>query len=140
MTAVEELLQMLHDQGAFVSFSGDTFRVASPAALPQELIGKLKDRKTELRSLLEREQIGTSSLDLPFPLGYGGLPKAQVEAVGAVNDRFGIRNPAHRKYNVLAWVRGFYQDRGENHGEQYEAIKREQHRLGRILNQDGIGT
>ena len=80
-----------------------------------------------------------TSFDLPFPIGCGGLPKAQVEAAEAINGRLGISHPVHRKYNVLTWVRGYYQDRGENQGPHYEAIKREQQRLGRILNQEGIG-
>jgi hypothetical protein len=70
---------------------------------------------------------------LPFPLGYGGLPQAQVEAVEIVNDKFGIKDPIHRKYNVLSWVRGYYQDRGENYSEHYKAIKPEQLRLSEIL-------
>jgi hypothetical protein len=70
---------------------------------------------------------------LPFPMGYGGLPQAQVEAAEIVNDKFGIKDPVHRKYNVLSWVRGYYQDRGENCGEHYQAIKAEQLRLSEIL-------
>ena len=39
---------------------------------------------------------------------------------------------------MLAWVRGYYQDRGENRGEWYEALTHEQQRLGRILESKGI--
>ena len=74
----------------------------------------------------------SSSADLNFP-------KAQVEAAEAINEKFGITDPDHHRYNVLAWVRGYYQDRGENHGEHYEALKREQQQLGRILERKGIG-
>ena len=34
---------------------------------------------------------------------------------------------------MLAWVLGYYQDRGENHGEWYEALTQEQRRLRGIL-------
>ena len=75
--------------------------------------------------------------ELPFPIGYGGLPSAQVEAAETVMDKRGVTDPVLRKYNILTWVRGYYQDRGENHGEHYEAVKAEQLRLGRILDPEG---
>ena len=52
-------------------------------------------------------------------------------------DKWDITDPILRKYNVLSWVRGYYQDRGENHGEHYAALKLEQLRLGRILDPHG---
>ena len=51
----------------------------------------------------------------------------------AVTDKFGVTDPVLRKYNVLTWVIRYYQDRGENDGELYDAVKKEQLRLGRIL-------
>ena len=57
----------------------------------------------------------------------------------AINDEYGITDHKHRRYNVLAWVRGYYQDRGENHGERYEALTQEQQRLSRVLESRGIG-
>ena len=56
----------------------------------------------------------------------------------AFNDKFGITDRDHRRYNVLVWVLGYYQDRGDNHGERYEALTQEQQRLGRILESKGI--
>ncbi len=56
-----------------------------------------------------------------------------------VMEKFGITDPVHRRYNVLAWVRGYYQDRGENHGYRYEALKKAQQRLSEILEVRGIG-
>jgi hypothetical protein len=64
---------------------------------------------------------------------YREFPCAQVEAAEAINDKFGITDPVLRRYNVLVWVRGYYQDRCENHGEFYHAIVEEQLRLGRML-------
>ena len=60
------------------------------------------------------------------------------EAAIAINDKFGITDHDHRRYNQLAWVRGYYQDRGDNHGERYEALTQEQRRLSRILKSRGI--
>ena len=56
-----------------------------------------------------------------------------------INEEFGITDPVHRRYNVLAWVRGYFQDRGENHGHRYEALKQAQIRLSEILESRGIG-
>ena len=57
----------------------------------------------------------------------------------AINDKFGITDHDHRLYNILAWVRSYYEDRGENHGEGYEALTQEQRRLSRILKVRDIG-
>ena len=73
---------------------------------------------------------------LPFPIGYKGLPRAQVEAAEVINQKMGISDPVHRKYNVLAWVRNHYQFLGQNYGESYEAIVEEEKRLGEILDED----
>ena len=59
-----------------------------------------------------------------------------MEAAEAINDRFGITDPVLRRYNLLSWVRGYYQDRGQNHGKLYDEIKREQSRLGLLLSQE----
>jgi hypothetical protein len=75
--------------------------------------------------------------DLPFPLGFGGLPWAQVEIAEVVNARLGITDPVLRKYNVISHVRGYYQDLSLNHGRDYEALKLEQERLGQILDEGG---
>ena len=67
------------------------------------------------------------------------MPKAQVEVAEAINEKFGITDPVHRRYNVLAWVRGYYQGRGENPGHRYEALKQAQICLNEILESRGIG-
>ena len=63
----------------------------------------------------------------------------QVQADESVMDELKITDPVLRNYNVLAWVRGYYQDRGDNHGEWYEALEQEQRWLSRILEARGIG-
>jgi hypothetical protein len=74
-----------------------------------------------------------TTADLPFPLGYGGFPKAQVEVAEVINNKFGITDPVHRKFNMLAWVLGYYQERGEVGSEWYKAVRKEQQHLGEIL-------
>ena len=108
-------------------------KLKAPSPLPLSLMAALREHKAGVLNYLEAESGKASSFDLPFPIGCGGLPKAQVEAAEAVNDKLGVNDPVHRKYNVLSWVRGYYQDRGENHGERYESIKEEHQRLGQIL-------
>ena len=139
MNGIEALLQHAHDLGARFQVTGERVRVEGRGPLPVDLMAQLRKHKAEVQSFLVEHGGEAASFDLPFPIGCGGLPKAQVEAAEAINGRLGISHPVHRKYNVLAWVRGYYQDRGETHGEHYEAIKREQQRLGRILDQEGIG-
>jgi hypothetical protein len=131
VTGIETLLQQVYGLGAHFKIEGERVSVLAPSPLPPDLMAQLRLRKAELRTFLE-----TSVEDLPFPMGYGGLPMTQVELAEVINDKFGITDPVHRKYNVLAWVRGYYQDRAEDHGDLYEAIKREQQRLGEILDED----
>jgi hypothetical protein len=127
------LLQRVHELRACLRLAGEGVIVEGPSPLPSDLLSQLRALKAEVRSYLKSQEHGNSLFALPFPIGYGGLPQAQVEAAEVVNDKLGIKDPVHRKYNVLSWVRGHYQDRGENHGECYEAIKQEQLRLSAIL-------
>lgn len=73
------------------------------------------------------------SEELPRPICCSELPKSEVERANAVMDRLGITEPVLRKYNILAWIRGYYQTLGENQGEVYEAIVGEQLRLRSLL-------
>jgi hypothetical protein len=127
------LLQRVHELGACLHLEGEGVIVERPLPLPNDLLSQLRACKAEVRSYLKSQEQGNSQFALPFPMGYGGLPQAQVEAAEVVNDKLGIKDPVHRKYNVLSWIRGYYQDIGENHGECYEAIKQEQLHLSEIL-------
>ena len=133
MRAIMNLLQRVHELGACLHLEGEGVVVEGPLPLPGDLMTQLRTLKAEVRSYLKSQEHGNSQFALPFPMGYGGLPHAQVEAAEVINDKLGIKDPVHRKYNVLSWVRGYYQDRGENYGEHYQAIKQEQLRLGEIL-------
>ena len=124
------ILDRLSELGITVRADGGMVLIQPASKVPAELKDAVRENKPEILTALRRQ---TELIDLPFPIGYGGLPTAQVEAAEAVMDRFGVTDPILRKFNILSWVRGYYQDRGENHGEHYEALKREQSRLSRIL-------
>ena len=142
MIAVE-ILDELRQRGVILEPNGDTLRYRAPkGVLTVELREALAANKKELLAILcfpetSENVLPTDLIELPFPIGYSGLPSAQVEIAEAVMDKWDIADPVLRKYNILCWVRGHYQDLGENHGEQYEALKQEQIRLGRILDSQG---
>ena len=127
-----EILTALQEVGATARVNGDKLLVEPGNRVPAELVPEIREHKFEIMEL-----VSIPETELPFPIGYGGLPSAQVEVAKAVMDNWDITDPVLRKYNVLSWIRGHYQDRGENHGELYENIKQEQTRLGRILDPDG---
>ena len=128
---VVEVLGQLAELGITPQASGNKLLLTPGSKVPVDLIAQVKKYKTEII-----EHLGP---DTVLPTVNMGLPKAQVEAAETINQKFGITDPVHRRYNVLAWVRGYYQDRGENHGHRYEALKQAQIRLSEILESRGIG-
>jgi len=125
-----EVLNRLTELGITARTSGEKLLLEPGSKVPADLMAEVREHKADIVSHLRRQ---TELIDLPFPIGYGGLPSAQVEAAEAVMDKFGVTDPVLRSFNILSWVQGYYQDRGENHGEHYEALKREQSRQSRIL-------
>jgi hypothetical protein len=128
---VVEVLGQLAELGITPQASGNKLLLTPGSKVPVDLIAQVKKYKTEII-----EHLGP---DTVLPTVNMGLPKAQVEAAETINEKFGITDPVHRRYNVLAWVRGYYQDRGETHGYRYEALKQAQIRLSEILESRGIG-
>jgi hypothetical protein len=53
-------------------------------------------------------------LDLPFPLGNGGLDPVQVEMAERHNTRLGVVDPLERRLNVLFWLMQHYQGIGDD--------------------------
>ena len=110
-----------------------------------ENIDKVSRQLLDLRrSHKDFSYIHTTSKSLVVEDGNLGLRPvvsldAQVEIIKTINDGFGITDCDNRRYNVLVWVLGYRQDRGENHGERYEALTQEQRRLRRILEVRDIG-
>ena len=128
---VVEVLGQLAELGITPKASGNKLLLTPGSKVPIDLFAQVKKHKTEII-----ERLGSG---IGIPSGYWEWPKAQVEVAEAINEKFGITDPVHRRYNVLAWVRGYYQDRGENHGHRYEALKQAQIRLNEILESRGIG-
>jgi hypothetical protein len=129
-----QLLAQLHALDVELKSDGQQLHYkALKGLLTPDLRQALQLHKAEMLTYLKAKDSKVFLLDLPLPLGYGGLPQAQVEAAEVINDTLGIKDPVHRKYNVLSWVRGYYQDRGESYSEHYKAIKAEQLRLSEIL-------
>jgi len=129
------ILEQARNAGLTVWVEGDDLQIeGKPTPKALAAVDSLREHKVKVVAQLRHR---TDLIDLPFPIGYNGLPRAQVEAAEAVMDRFGIHDPVLRKYNVLSWVRGYYQNREQNRGEHYEALKAEQLRLGRILDPQG---
>ena len=125
-----DVLDRLTGLGVTAWATGEKVLLEPGSKVPPELLVEVRQNKAEIIASLQRR---TELMDLPFPIGYGGLPFAQVEVAEMLMDKWGVTDPILRKYNVLSWVRGYYQDVGENHGEHYEALRREQSRLGSIL-------
>ena len=128
---VVEVLDQLAELGITPKASGNKLLLTPGSKVPIDLIAQVKKYKTEII-----EHLGP---DTVLPTVNMGLPKAQVEAAEAINEKFGITDPVHRRYNVLAWVRGYFQNRGETHSYRYEALKKAQQRLSGILEERGIG-
>ena len=125
-----DVLDRLTELGVTAYATGEKLLLEPGSKVPPHLLVEVRQNKAEIVARLRRR---TELIDLPFPIGYGGLALAQVEMAEAVMDKWGVTDPILRKYNVLSWVRGYYQDVGENHGEHYEVLKGEQVRLGDIL-------
>ena len=125
-----DVLDRLTGLGVTAWATGQKVLLEPGSKVPPELLVEVRQNKAEIVVRLRRR---TKLIDLPFPIGYGGLPLTQVEMAEAVMDKWGVTDLILRKYNVLSWVRSYYQDVGENHGGHYEVLKGEQVRLGDIL-------
>ena len=125
-----DVLDRLTELGVMAYATGEKLLLEPGSKVPPDLLVEVRQNKAEIVARLRRR---TEVIDLPFPIGYGGLPLAQVEMVEAVMDKWGVTDPILRKYNVLSWVRGYYQVVRENPGVHSEVLKGEQVRLGGIL-------
>ena len=104
-----DVLDRLTRLGVTAWATGEKVLLEPGSKVPPDLLVEVRQNKAEIVARLRRR---TKLIDLPFPIGYGGLPLAQVEMAEAVMDKWGVIDPMLRKYNVLSWVRGYYQDVG----------------------------
>jgi hypothetical protein len=104
-----DVLDRLTELGVMAYATEEKLLLEPGSKVPPDLLVEVRQNKAEIVARLRRR---TELMDLPFPIGYGGLPLAQVEMAEAVMDKWGVIDPMLRKYNVLSWVRGYYQDVG----------------------------
>ena len=71
MTATD-LIREVQSHGGSIWVEGDHLELQVPDGFPGALIGALRQHKDEVLAFLGRAE----SCDLPFPIGYGGLPTA----------------------------------------------------------------
>ena len=75
-----------------------------------EVLDDLREHKIEIIDCLQRRK---GLIDLPWPIGYGGLPVDQVTKAEANNDRENITDPVDRRLNVLSWMRCYYRPKDD---------------------------
>jgi hypothetical protein len=109
--SVVELLDRAQELGATFTVPGPgRLHVSASDPLPNDLVRELTDNKPEIIEYLQKH---TSLMDLPWPIGYGGLPADEVARGEASNDRLGVDDPVARRLNVLMWLWSHYRDQGD---------------------------
>ena len=109
--SVVDLLDRAQELGATFTVPGPGRLLVSAAdPLPNDLVRELTDNKPEIIEYIQKH---TSLMDLPWPIGYGGLPVGEVIKVENFNDGQDITDPVDRKLNVLSWMWCYYRDRGD---------------------------
>ena len=120
MNDAVELLGQLRSCDISVSVDKDELVLRPASKVPPELLTEVRKHKHELVELLSsdhgyrrRYRRCIEFVDLPWPVGYGGLPVDEVVKAEAQNDRLGVTDPVYRRLNVLSWMRCFYREKGE---------------------------
>ena len=110
------LMEDLRRRGITLEAAGGKLRWAPKDALVPEEVDELRDHKAEILALLSSDKRALSAVepsDLPFPLGYGGMPKVQVELAEVINDVLGVTDPVYRRLNVLSHLWYYFREAGE---------------------------
>ena len=109
--SVVELLDRAQEFGATFTLPGPgRLHVAASDPLPTDLVEELTANKPEIIEYISEH---SGLMDLPWPIGYGGLPTDEVTKAEKYNDRQGFTDPVDRKLNVLSWMRCYYRDIGD---------------------------
>lgn len=123
--SVAELLDRAKELGATFTLPGPgRLHVAASDPLPTNLVQELTENKPEIIEYISEH---TSPMDLPWPIGYGGLPIHEVAKAVNYNDRQGFTDPVDRKLNVLSWMWCYFRDRGDP--DMTRQMKEEYHQL-----------
>ena len=108
---VVELLDRAEELGAtFTLPEPGRLYVSASEALPDDLVQELTENKPVLIEYIRHR---AEFIDLPWPLGYGGLPQEEVAKAERDNDRIGMTDKVDRRLNVLSWMRCYFRDRGD---------------------------
>ena len=118
------LLDRLNALAVTVTIVGEKLRLQPGSKVPLEMVEEVRQKKGQIIEEMRAREF----LDLPFPIGYGGLPQNEVVASEAMNNHLGITDPIDRKLNVLMWLMSGMVWDGDT-GELYQRIKGEYHRL-----------
>ena len=124
MTAIE-ILDRFKELGVEVELIGDQVQVTPVAKVPDDLMAEAKAHKAEI--VQELSPAPMELIDLPWPIGYGGLPADEVAKAEDYNARENITDPVDRRLNVLSWMRCYYRDRGDQ--DMAQEMKEEYHQL-----------
>ena len=107
--SVAELLGRAQELGATFTMPGPgRLHVDAADPLPTDLVQELTENKPEIIEYISEH---SGLMDLPWPIGYGGLPMDEVTKAEKYNDRQGFTDPVDRKLNVLSWMWCYYRDR-----------------------------
>jgi len=109
--SVAELLDRAQELGATFTMPGPgRLHVDAADPLPSDLVRELTENKPEIIEYISEH---SRPMDLPWPIGYGGLPMDEVTKAEMYNDRQGFTDPADRKLNVLSWMWCYYRDQDD---------------------------
>ena len=142
MTAVELLAEVNRHGGALTQDAGKLRYRGPKRVLTEALRRSMVQHKNELLELVstsERSEymLGawrltpdgdwyrpkyrtptTQLIDLPWPLGYGGLPADEVARAEIHNDRLDVHDPVERRLQVLQWMWQHFRDQGDQYMAQ----------------------
>ena len=101
------IFDRLVDMGISARVDGERLFLSPVDRVPPEMLAAVRENKTEIITRLQHRK---ELIDLPWPVGYGGLPESEVARAESHNDRLEITDPVNRRLNVLVWLRGYFQD------------------------------
>ena len=122
---VAELLDRAKELGATFTLPGPgRLHVAAADPLPIDLVQELTDNKPKIIEYLSEH---SGLMELPWPIGYGGLLADEVSKAENYNDRQSCTDPVDRKLNVLSWMWCYYREKGDV--DMALRMKKEYHQL-----------